>query len=300
RAEREGSPGGKRRTGVGEGPLRPVESTVPQNAPTDSLGYLARRVGEATTGDEGEDSVERERRAELATRASDKQPAIEQAEDLWAAHGGNCSGDDGNSAGALEESVEARVSQEVTTRDAAKAKRYVETVRPAMAALKYVREAQEEVGSREVLRLVEEGDEQVEWKAAVPTEEGERHASAEEVRLFEEGGVAVKDAGGSVVAVVANTGAMADEGSALKGTSGTAVVELGGHLVPRVTDVAKVRMTRKAARREAKDRRIDSAKVRVALANEGAEHVERVVQDLDAELERRRRAQAEEAHEELE
>ncbi|KAE9057260.1 hypothetical protein PF010_g31448 [Phytophthora fragariae] len=169
-----------------------------------------------------------------------------------------------------------------------------------MAALKYVREAQEEVGSREVLRLVEEGDEQVEWKAAVPTEEGERHASAEEVRLFEEGGVAVKDAGGSVVAVVANTGAMADEGSALKDTSGTAVVELGGHLVLRVTDVAKVRMTRKAARREAKDRRIDSAKVRVALANEGAEHVERVVQDLDAELERRRRAQAEEAHEELE
>ncbi|KAE9162296.1 hypothetical protein PF005_g30908 [Phytophthora fragariae] len=129
-----------------------------------------------------------------------------------------------------------------------------------MAALKYVCEAQEEVGSREVLRLVEEGDERVEWKAAVPTEEGERHASAEEVRLFEEGGVAVKDAGGSVVAVVANTGAMADEGSDLKGTSGTAVMELGGHLVPRVTDVAKVRMTRKAARREAKDRRIERAK----------------------------------------
>ncbi|KAE8967670.1 hypothetical protein PR001_g28033 [Phytophthora rubi] len=169
-----------------------------------------------------------------------------------------------------------------------------------MAALKYVRKAQEEVGSREVLRLVEEGDELVEWKAAVPTEECERHASAEEVLLFEEGGVAMKDAGGSVVAVVANTGATAEAGSDSKGTSGTAVMELGGHLVPRVTDVAKVRMTCKAARREAKDRRIVRAKLRVALANDGAEHVERVVQDLDAELERRRRAQAEEAHEELE
>ncbi|KAE9094899.1 hypothetical protein PF006_g24115 [Phytophthora fragariae] len=117
----------------------------------------------------------------------------------------------------------------------------MEPVLPAMAVLKYVREAQEKVGSREVLRSVEEGDEQVEWKAAVPTEEGERHASAEEVR-----------------------------------------------------------MTRKEARREAKDRRIESAKHRVALGDEGAEHVKRVVHDLEAELERRRRAQAEEVHEKLE
>ncbi|KAE8908289.1 hypothetical protein PF003_g7538 [Phytophthora fragariae] len=71
-------------------------------------------------------------------------------------------------------------------------------------------------------------------------------------------------------------------------------MELGGHLMPRVTDVAKVRMTRKEARREAKDRRIESAKHRVALGDEGAEHVKRVVHDLEAELERRRRAQAEE------
>ncbi|KAE9305418.1 hypothetical protein PR003_g21497 [Phytophthora rubi] len=77
-------------------------------------------------------------------------------------------------------------------------------------------------------------------------------------------------------------------------------MELGGHLMPRVTDVAKVRMTRKEARRDAKDRRIESAKHRVALADEGAEHVKRVVHDLEAELERRRRAQAEEVHEKLE
>ncbi|KAE8993823.1 hypothetical protein PR001_g20565 [Phytophthora rubi] len=164
-----------------------------RNASPDGVGYLVRRVGEGTTADEGEDGVESERRTELATRAADKQPAAEQAEALWAAHCGNHSGDDGSSVGTLAGSLETRVSREVTTRDSGKAKRYMEPVLPAMAVLKYVREAQEKVGSREVLRSVEEGDEQVEWKAAVPTEEGERHASAEEVRLFEDGGVAVED-----------------------------------------------------------------------------------------------------------
>jgi uncharacterized protein YrzB (UPF0473 family) len=137
------------------------------------------------------------------------------------------------------------------------------------------------------MATTEEGGETAATAVMVTTEEDDEHAPTEEVWTSEEGGssVAKQPARQGVDAVMEVADAEA--------------MMLNDHLVPRTADVARVRMARKAAQREAKNHRILQATRRAAVKVEGVESVERVVKELDAEVVRRRRAQTAEAQEEL-
>jgi len=137
------------------------------------------------------------------------------------------------------------------------------------------------------MATTEEGGETAATAVMVTTEEDDEHAPTEEVWTSEEGGssVAKQPARQGVDAVMEVADAEA--------------MMLNDHLVPRTADVARVRMARKVAQREAKNHRILQATRRAAVKVEGVESVERVVKELDAEVVRRRRAQTAEAQEEL-
>jgi hypothetical protein len=203
-----------------------------------------------------------------------------------AAHYGNLGEDEGSGEGTSGESPRDRLRREVTARDDGRARRYVATVRPAMAALKYVRGARAEDSEGSAIHAVattEEGDSTVANDVAATTEEGDERASTEEVSTSEEGGSSAAaqqtEQGVGALAEMAGTEAttMTPKECGVDDGTGAGATRLNDHLMPRAIDVAQVRVARKAAQREAKARRVLQATRRAAIEVEGVESVERVV-----------------------
>ncbi|KAE9346468.1 hypothetical protein PR003_g7426 [Phytophthora rubi] len=184
----------------------------------------------------------------------------------------------------VRRAVTAQLDEELAARDEGRAERYVCTVRPAMAALRYVHSTDESAKRGPGGGVSEK---------AMTTD---ALAHSEEVAASEEGGdVADGVPSAEEGDAPTNTPMMMDDNVVDDG-----VVPKEGATARTVTklgSMAKVRMAVKRSKREAKQQR---ARERAAKNTCNDDEVARVVAELDAECERRRRRHVHEARSALE
>ncbi|KAE9017168.1 hypothetical protein PR002_g13466 [Phytophthora rubi] len=204
----------------------------------------------------------------------------------------------------VRRAVTAQLDEELAARDEGRAERYVCTVRPAMAALRYVHSA-DEGARRGPDGGVGEKAMTSHSKEVAASEEG--GAVADGVPSAEEG-----DAPTNTLMMmddnVVDDGAVSKEGATARTMTEAedqlVYPELGTEFsdktVTKLGSMAKVRIAVKRSKREAKQQRGQRARERVAKNTCNDDEVARVIAELDTECERRRQRYANEARSALE
>ncbi|GMF48955.1 unnamed protein product [Phytophthora fragariaefolia] len=199
--------------------------------------------------------------------------------------------------------VTAHVNSELAVRDEEQAKRYISTVRPAIAALSYVHKLNDnDVGDH--------GDDSVAGRAApqhTTTRSTTRSTTQtnttmsvtehpEQVSASEEGDEVAGDDD-----LTTGEGATTMDGTAITESSPTDIgMELTDEKMMELGTVTKVRMTVKQSKRAAKQLRARRSRERAARDAGDDDDVARVVAGLDAKRQQRRQCQADEVRAALE
>ncbi|KAE8985612.1 hypothetical protein PR003_g25877 [Phytophthora rubi] len=217
------------------------------------------------------------------------------------------------SVAAVRKAVAAQLNDELAARESERAERYVSTVRPAMATLRYVHQMDNDDGddragdavakhSAEETTVMTENEETVMTAADrdTATTQVAVPADPDEVSASEEGGETMDDA------CVAEEGAtVATETTEVEGTTEAepSSLELGMELtneaMVELGSVAAVRMAGKRSKRAAKQLRVQRAQKKTKDKH-GDDEVARVVAELERERVLRRQHQADEARGALE
>ncbi|OWZ10378.1 hypothetical protein PHMEG_00016780 [Phytophthora megakarya] len=202
--------------------------------------------------------------------------------------------------------VTAHLKQELASRDSERAKRYVSTVRPAMAALRYeyrdggtrpsdegaeMSVASEVPTTAECVTATQTAIQEQSTVVVTPEEDADVVATPEEgggeVRLTEEGASSAETAETDISKVV-------DELAAME-----LGVELTDIAMRNIGSVAKVRLAVKKSKRGEKQQRARRAREKVEKRSRDAAEMSRVVVELAQERDARRQRQAVEVREAL-
>ncbi|KAG6611634.1 Gag-pol fusion protein [Phytophthora cinnamomi] len=190
------------------------------------------------------------------------------------------------SVAAIRRAVAAHLNEELAVRDGERAERYISTVRPAMATLRYVHKVDEDDDDQG-------GDDTPGCKTTETTAVTTSAATTTKIALVHVNGVALSEEGDTAVGAMATK----DDVTTMESSTLELGMELNDEVVTKLGSVAMVRMTIKRSKRETK-------RQRARKTVDGDPHVEddvaRVVAGLEVEQVRRRRQQADDARGELE
>ncbi|KAE9171304.1 hypothetical protein PF004_g27614 [Phytophthora fragariae] len=260
---------GKRGPGVARGSLRPRKRLIPRRVVSGGAVVATREQRELPPPSHTTGNDEQERGKGEGGRTRQLPEASSPVADGWRqveSAGGSSAKQDGSGVAAelaAELAAHTQLDEELNGRDDERARIFVATVRPAMAAAKYVRRSGggDDAGER---HGTEEGG-------------GTADDDAEQRRGSEEGGDPATD----VDALVAEDVAMLDSAAI-------------------VTSLAAIRLARRREQRMAKQQRAARAQQRrMALPICGAQEVDVVVAVMDDERRARREQQYREARDEL-
>jgi len=193
---------------------------------------------------------------------------------------------------AAETAASVHLEEELAGRDEERARRYVATVRPAMAALRYVRpvaaDGEHTRPGDEPRLATEEGGSLPTSDEEQKTEEGGDPGAAGGMPGSEEGST---PASGSEASALSDTESINEGGGLVSASSGTVPTCKDDGEVKGVLSIARVRRVAKQKKRAAKRLRVANAELRKRAVVKDTKDVTSVVTALDDERRTRRAAQ---------